>query len=292
MIVMRINNNLTGSHVNRLYTVNTRRMEKSIEKLTLGRRINRAVDDASGLAISEKLRAEIRGLRQGMRNAQDGISLVQTVEGALSETQSILHRMRELAVQSSHDTYAPEDRTEIQNELERLVDEVARIATETEFNTMTTLDGSREKHGLLIALGTQGSSGINLAIQSMQSDALNLKATTGETELPSTSLNAKGYLDIQSADKANHAIQIIDEATKIVGGERTNLGAVQNQLERAIANLGVSIENLQASESGYRDLDLPHEVMSLAKHQILGSSINMVLAHANVNPTSIVPLLL
>lgn len=288
---MRINNNLTGSHVNRLYTVNTRHMEKSIEKLTLGRRINRAVDDASGLAISEKLRSEIRGLRQGVRNAQDGISLVQTVEGALSETQNILHRMRELAVQSSHDTYAPEDRTEIQNELERLIDEISRIATATKFNTMTTLDGSRESKGLMIALGSQGSKGINLAIYNMQSSALNLQATAeelGQLEV----FNAIGYLDIQSAEKANQAIGIIDEATKLVGSERTNLGAVQNQLESAIANLSVSIENLQASESGYRDLDLPHEVMSLAKHQILSSSINMVLAHANVNPTSIVPLLL
>lgn len=292
---MRINNNLTGTHVNRLYTVNTKRMEKSIEKLTLGRRINRAVDDASGLAISEKLQSQIRGLRQGVRNAQDGISLVQTIEGALAETHSILHRMRDLAVQSASDTYQPEDRTEIQGEFEKLATEITRIATDTEFNTKAVLDGSTEVLGLIIALGSSGV-GVDIATGNMGALGLNLTSEVAGKVTLENGLEVyykdSGYLDIQSSEKASVAIAAIDLAVQKVGKERTDLGAIQNKLESAIANLGATIENVQASESRMRDLDIPSEVMEYTKSQIIGSSVNMLLAHANIEPKSIVPVLI
>lgn len=276
---MRINNNLTGTHVNRLYTVNTKRMEKSIEKLTQGRRITKAVDDASGLSISEKLQTQVRSLRQGIRNAQDGISLVQTVEGALVETSSILQRMRDLAVQSANDTYKPEDRTEIQGEFNKLAAEITRISTDTEFNTKTVLDGSNEVHSLIISLGVSGA-GIDIITGDMGALGLNLINEDSQ------------YINIQSAEKASAAITVLDQAANKVGQARTNLGSLQNRLESAIANLGVTMENVQASESRIRDLDLPNEVMEYTKTQIIGSSVNMLLVHANIEPKSIVPVLL
>lgn len=289
--LMRINNNLTGTHVNRLYTVNTKRMEKSIEKLSQGRRITKAVDDASGLSISEKLHSQVRSLRQGMRNAQDGISLVQTVEGALGETQSILHRMRDLAVQSGNDTYQPVDRVEIQNEFEKLASEITRISTQTEFNTKTVLDGSSEVHGLIISLGASGV-GVDILTGNMGALALNLQQNAELENGLDAYYKESGFLDIQSAEKASLAIGVVDRAIGKVGQARTNLGSIQNRLESAIANLGATIENVQASESRIRDLDLPNEVMEYTKTQIIGSSVNMLLVHANIDPTSIVPILL
>jgi len=271
---MRIVNNIMAMNAHRQLTINQAGIHKSIEKLSSGLRINRAGDDAAGLAISEKMRGQIRGLKMAQKNAQDAISLIQTAEGALQEVHAILQRMRELAVQAASDTNTTEDRQALQNEINELIDEINRIADTTEFNTKKLLDGSLASNGLTFHIGANEGQNINLTIASMNATALGVSG-----------------LSIASQAAADAAITTIDEAIKKVSDERAKLGAYQNRLEHTIANLGVSIENLQAAESRIRDVDMAHEMMAFTKYQILQQASTAMLAQANLAPQSVLQLL-
>lgn len=236
--VMIINHNISALNAHRQLGVNNGAVQKSLEKLSSGLRINRAGDDAAGLAISEKMRGQIRGLEMAQKNAQDGISLIQTAEGALNETHAILQRMRELAVQAANDTNDNTDRGELQKEVAQLIEELNRIATDTEFNTKTLLNGDLATDGLVFHIGANEGQNITLTIADMQAEALGVSD-----------------VDISTQDGADAAITTIQNAIDTVSAERAKLGAVQNRLEHTINNLGASAENLQAAESRIRDVD-------------------------------------
>jgi flagellin len=252
---MRINHNIAALNTYRQLGAANNGQMKSMEKLSSGLRINRAGDDAAGLAISEKMRGQIRGLDQASRNSQDGISLIQTAEGALNETHSILQRMRELAVQSSNDTNTAEDRTALQNEVDELAKEITRISNQTEFNTKTLIDGVGAA-SLDFQIGANDSQQLNLSIGAM--DAFSLGVDDGGGAAASTGGDATvtGGIDISTdATTATGAIATIDAAIQTVSDERAKLGANQNRLEHTINNLGTSAENLTAAESRIRDVD-------------------------------------
>ncbi|RSD25198.1 flagellin Hag [Mesobacillus subterraneus] len=272
---MRINHNIAALNTHRQLSSANGAQAKSMEKLASGLRINRAGDDAAGLAISEKMRGQIRGLDQAARNAQDGISLIQTAEGALNETHSILQRVRELAVQSSNDTNTNDDRGELQKEVAELLKEVDRIATTTEFNTQKLLDGS-DADGKVFHIGANADQNITVTIRDM-------KAT-------GTVLNI-GSVDISSQTGANTAITSLDAAIKEVSSERAMLGANQNRLEHTINNLGTSSENLTAAESRVRDVDMAKEMMEQTKNSILSQAAQAMLAQSNQMPQGVLQLL-
>lgn len=271
---MRIANNIMALNAHRQLMVNQGGVAKSIEKLSSGLRINRAGDDAAGLAISEKMRGQIRGLRQASRNAQDGISLIQTAEGALNESHAILQRMRELAVQASTDTNTDEDREHIQEEVNALVAELDRIAETTEFNTMELLDGSFEDK--VIHIGANSDQNLTISINSMKAEDLG---------------SGVDSLDVTTQTAADAAITTIQEALDAVSEERAALGAIQNRLEHTISNLDNAAENLQAAESRIRDVDMAHEMMAFTKNQILQQASTAMLAQANLAPQSVLQLL-
>jgi len=252
---------------------------KSLEKLSSGLRINRAGDDAAGLAISEKMRGQVGGLNQAVRNAQDGISLIQTAEGGLNETHSILQRMRELSVQSANDTNTNVDRTEIQKEVSQLLEEVDRIATTTQFNTQNLLDttgGSSGTFTLQIGANADASQTMDITIRDM-------KAT-------GTVLNI-GTIDVSTKLGSTAAITSLDTAIKEVSSERATLGANQNRLEHTINNLTTTSENLTAAESRIRDVDMAKEMMNFTKNNILNQASTAMLAQANQMPQGVLQLL-
>jgi flagellin len=269
---MIINNNMQAINAHRQLGINATAQSKSIEKLSSGLRINRAGDDAAGLSISEKMRAQIRGLNQASRNAQDGISLIQTAEGALNETHAILQRMRELAVQAANDTYVDNDRSYIQAEIKQLTAEINRIASTTEFNTQKLLDGTYS--GKKFQIGANAAQMVTLSIGSMKSSDLEIDS-----------------IKVDSYDNASEAITTINEAINTVSKERSNLGAIQNRLEHTIKNLDTAAENLQASESRIRDVDMAKEIMQFSKLNILNQAAQTMLAQANQNPQSVLQLL-
>ena len=234
---MIINHNISALNTHRQLTNNNSSVQGSLEKLSSGLRINRAGDDAAGLAISEKMRGQIRGLDMASKNAQDGISLIQTAEGALNETHSILQRMRELAVQSANDTNTDTDRAELQKELAELTEEITRISSNTEFNEKNLLDGS-VTDGFTFHIGANEGQSIKLEIGSMSAGELGVEA-----------------VDISDQASADAAITTIQTAIDNVSSERAKLGATQNRLEHTINNLGASSENLTAAESRIRDVD-------------------------------------
>ncbi len=276
---MRINNNLMAMNTHRQLGINTSEGAKSIEKLSSGSRINRAGDDAAGLAISEKMRGQIRGLSQASRNAQDGISLIQTAEGALNESQAILQRMRELAVQSANDTNVGADRTAIQEEVNALAKEVNRIATSTEFNTQALLDGSM--NSAQIQIGANAGQNITVSIGNMKASALSLGKVSANSLI----------ISITTQGNANTAITTVNTALTTVSTERAKLGAVQNRLEHTIKNLDTGAENLQASESRIRDVDMAKEMMNFTKQNILQQAAQAMLAQANQAPQGVLQLL-
>ncbi len=233
---MIINHNISALNAHRQLTTNNTGVSKSLEKLSSGLRINRAGDDAAGLAISEKMRGQIRGLDMAAKNAQDGISLIQTAEGALNETHAILQRMRELAVQASNDTNNDTDRGELQKEVAELIKEIDRIAQDTEFNTQELLDGTFDAK--VFHIGANEGQSITITIDDMQASALGVED-----------------IDISDQTSADAAISTIQEAIDTVSAERAKLGANQNRLEHTINNLGTSAENLTAAESRIRDTD-------------------------------------
>jgi flagellin len=271
---MIINHNMMAINTHRQMGGLSTSQAKNTEKLSSGMRINRAGDDAAGLAISEKMRAQVRGLNQASRNAQDGISLIQTAEGALTETQAILQRMRELAVQASNDTNVTKDRSAIAGEVKELQDEIDRISAQTEFNTQKLLDGNFSSKKFQI--GANKNQTITLSIGGMAASTLSVH-----------DINTK----LGTAADATDAIDTINTAITAVSTERAKLGANQNRLEHTIKNLDTSAENLQAAESRVRDVDMAKEMMSFTKNNILQQAAQAMLAQANQAPQGVLQLL-
>jgi len=367
---MRINNNLMAMNTYRQLGANQANTARSLEKLSSGLRINRAGDDAAGLAISEKMRGQIRGLNQAVRNAQDGISLIQTAEGALNETHSILQRMRELAVQGANDMVQPADRAAIQTEITQLNAELDRIGGTTQFNGKVLLDGSfgvkraAGAGGGTLVVGTDGVTGVNISgarasttftitnlaagqmtladgngnqqritglagtftgtlnfdklgvsidvsniattawtggTKTIITDAtadqmVQIGANSGQTlgitigDMRSTALGINTIAVTDNAS-ANLAISAIDAAITSVSTQRSNLGAWQNRLDHTINNLGAASENLSASESRIRDVDMAKEMMEFTKNNILQQAATAMLAQANMAPQTVLQLL-
>jgi flagellin len=290
MTAMNAYRNLTG--------VNNR-VNKTMEKLSSGMRINRAADDAAGLAISEKMRGQIKGLNMATKNAQDSISMIQTAEGALNETHSILQRMRELAVQSANDTNTNADRIQIQKEMDRLRQEVDRISTSTEFNTKVLMDGTYVDDTLSFHIGANKDQVVNLNINDMGAEALGVikydevtvtNPETGETTTRKVATEDKAISVVSVAD-AEVAITSINDAIESVSDERSKFGALQNILEHTINNLRVSSENLQAAESRIRDADMADQMVNLSKDKIISQSGTAMLAQANAQPQGVLQLL-
>lgn len=280
---MIINHNLSAINSHRVLKFQQWNVDKNMEKLSSGLRINRAGDDASGLAVSEKMRAQINGLRQAERNAEDGMSLIQTAEGYLQEITDILQRIRVLAVQSSNGIYTAEDRQMIQVEVSQLIDEVDRIASQAEFNKMNLFQGDFARGSRISSMwfhiGPNQHQRERVYIQTMTSRALNLKRYDGS------------LLTLSTAEFANDAIGVLDAALYRVNKQRADLGAYYNRLEHAAKGLMIAYENIQASESRIRDVDMAEESVSFTKNQILVQSGTAMLAQANVRPQSVLQLL-
>ena len=260
---MIIQHNMTAANTNRMLGITNGNIAKTTEKLSSGYKINRAGDNAAGLSISEKMRSQIRGLDQASVNAQDGISLIQTAEGALNETHAMLQRMRELCVQSANDTNVSADRTALQSEITQLNAEITRIASQTEFNTMKLLDGT------------------------FNGKKLQLGANSGQSETVTTITNMNaatlgvGAVDATTQGGADTGIGLVDTAIATVSSTRSNLGAWQNRLEHTIANVDNTSENLQAAESRIRDVDMADEMVKYSKDNILQQAGQSMLAQAN-----------
>lgn len=258
---MIINHNISAMNTHRQMTVNTLNSSKNMEKLSSGLRINRAADDSAGLAISEKMRGQIRGLDQAQRNAQDGISLIQTAEGALNEVSDMLVRMKELAVQKANGTYQTADQSNIELELDALTKEVSNIVANTKFNGKTVLDGTTTADIVI-------------------SDDATTKLTIAAASLTST----------KALDSVATVASIEDAITE-VNTQRATYGASQNRLEHTVNNLGTTTENLQAAESRIRDVDMAKEMMAFTKNNILLQASQAMLAQANQQPQGVLQLL-
>jgi len=285
---MIINHNMSAINAQRVQGESVKDVTKSMEKLASGLRINRAGDDASGLAVSEKMRSQIRGLNQASRNASDGISFIQTSEGYLQESQDILQRLRELSVQSSNGIYTAQDRQQIQVEVSQLVDEVDRIASHAQFNGMNMLTGSfaREEgtnqvpNAMWFHIGANVDQRTRVYIGTMTATALGLRdQSTGRK------------IQLGTPDEANRAIMTFDAALNRVSKQRADLGAYQNRLDFAVKGLDIGAENLQASESRIRDVDMAKQMVDYTKNQILVQSGNAMLAQANQRSQSTLQLL-
>lgn len=272
---LSVNTNVAAINSYRNLSTTQSSLSKSLEKLSSGYRINRAADDAAGLAISEGLRSQVSGLTQAARNAQDGISVVQTAEGALTEVHSILHRMRDLAVQAANDSNSTEARTNITTEYDQLQDELDRIADSTNFNGTQLLDGSSS------TLTFQVGAGADTASNQIQVDLANVSSVA-------SSVSA---LSFASAASAADAISTVDAQIKAVSTARANLGAMQNRLEHTINSVNVAVENLSASESRIRDTDMASEMVNFTKSQILAQAGTAMLAQANSIPQGVLKLL-
>ena len=270
---MVINHNMMAANALRNSSINQGAASKSMEKLSSGLRINRAGDDAAGLSISEKMRAQIRGLEQASTNAQDGISMIQTGEGALNETHNILQRMRELAVQAANDTNVAADRDAIKLEVEALTEEINRIAETTEFNTQNLFEQGATVN---FQVGANKGQVIEVEFGTMTSDGL------GVTDV-------KDALD--ASDTASEAIETINDAIVSVSAERSKLGAVQNRLEHTISNLDNASENLTSAESRIRDVNMAKEMSTYSKNNILQQAAQAMLSQANQQPQNVLQLL-
>ncbi len=283
---MVINHNMSSLYANRTLGVNNDQLMGNIEKLSSGERINRAGDDASGLAVSEKMRSQIRGLNQANRNIQNGVSFIQSTEGYLQETTDILQRIRELAVQSANGIYSDEDRMQIQVEVSQLVAEVDRIASQAQFNGMNTLTGAFAQESvsgrvMQFHIGANMDQRVQAFIGTMTAQALGLKGAQGDD----------AGIGISTPDTANMAIGAIDEALKTVSKQRADLGAYQNRFEMAANGVAVAAENLQAAESRIRDTDMASEMVEYTKNQILTQSGTAMLAQANSQSQNVLALL-
>jgi len=285
---MIINHNMSALFAQRQQKLNSWVLDKNMEKLSSGLRITRAGDDASGLAVSEKMRSQIRGLNRAEKNAMDGISFIQTTEGYLQESQDIIQRLRELAVQAANGIYADEDRMQIQVEVSSLVDEVDRIASHAQFNGMNLLTGrfARESGENIVTasmwfhVGANMDQRVRVFIGTMTSEGLGLRQQA-----------SKQIFSVSTPDQANRAIGMLDEALKQVNKQRADLGAYQNRLEFTAKGLAIGAENMQASESRIRDADMAYEMVEFTKNSILLQSATAMLAHANLKPQTVLQLL-
>jgi flagellin len=285
---MVINHNMSAMYANRQLGVTGLGLSKDMEKLSSGERINRAGDDASGLAVSEKMRAQIRGLNQASENAQNGISFIQTTEGYLQETTDIMQRIRELAVQASNGIYSDEDRMQIQVEVSALVSEVDRIASSAQFNGMNMLTGrfaqpmgeNTVTGSMWFHIGANMDQRMQVFIGTMTAEALGVREIgTGDK------------ITLAAPDDANHAIGVIDEALKRINKQRADLGAYQNRMEYAVRGLDIGAENLQASESRIRDTDMAAQMVEFTKNSVLQQAGTAMLAQANTQSQNVLSLL-
>ena len=273
---MVVQHNMAATNANRMLGVSTGSLSKSTEKLSSGYKINKAADDAAGLAISEKMRSQVRGLNKASTNAEDGVSLVQTAEGALNETHSILQRMNELATQAANDTNTSIDRGSIKKEIDQLTSEIDRIRSSTQFNTMNLLDGSFT--GKSLQVGSICGQAIQISIANMDSSSLGIAGAAGE-------------LSVDSFEHAGDAMSRIQSAIDKVSDQRAELGAVQNRLEHTIANLDTTSENTQAAESRIRDTDMAKEMVQYSATSIIQQAGQSMLSQANSQTQGVLSLL-
>jgi flagellin len=281
---MIINHNMSAMYANRQLKFKGTELSKNIEKLSSGMRINRGADDASGLAVSEKLRSQIRGLNQATKNIENGISFIQTTEGYLQESQDILHRLRELSVQSANGVYTEEDRMQIQVEVEQLVDEINRIASHAQFNGMNMLTGR-------FAEGTDSVMQFHVGANMDQNERVYIGTITAMALGIQGAQGSNDTITISTPESANMAIGMIDSALLVVSQQRADLGAYQNRFEHAVKGVSIAAENLQAAESGIRDADMATEMVEYVKNQILTQSGTAMLAQANTKTQSVLTLL-
>lgn len=281
---MIINHNMSSIFASRQEGLNASSLQKSMEKLSSGLQINRAGDDSANLAISEKMRSQIRGLNQASKNISNAVSFIQTTEGYLDETTSILQRIRELAVQASNGIYSDEDRMQIQVEVSQLVAEVDRIASSAQFNGMNMLTGRFSSDGekvMQFQVGANMDQNVRIYIGTMTAQALGLKGAQGTDD----------QISIADPEQANMVLGTIDEALKNVNKQRADLGAYQNRFELASKGVNVAAENMTASESLIRDADIAKEMVDYTKNQILLQSATAMLAQANSNSQNVLSLL-
>jgi flagellin len=281
---MIINHNLSAMNAERVLTVKTKEIDKTMEKLASGMRINRGADDAANLAVSEKMRSQIRGLNQAYKNIETGVSFVQTVEGYLAETGDLLQRLRELAIQASNGIYLQEDRNQIQVEVKQLLDEVNRVASHAEFNKMPVLQGNYAENRpagvgetLYLHVGANMNQRESFYIGTMTGAALGIEGQTPVT--------------LSTSDAANTSIGILDQALMKVNKQRADLGGYQNRFEIAIKGVAIAAENLQAAESTVRDTNMAGQMVEYVKDNILVQSGTAMLAQANTKPQSVLRLL-
>ena len=281
---MIINHNMSSLYTDRVLNISNDSIMKNMEKLSSGERINRAGDDASGLAVSEKMRSQIRGLNQASKNITNAVSFIQTTEGYLGETTDILQRVRELAVQSANGIYSDEDRMQIQVEVSQLVAEVDRIASVAQFNGMNMLTGRFALEGpnvMQFQVGANMDQNTRVYIGTMTATALGLKGAQGSDE----------QIAISDPEQANMVLGTVDEALKVVNKQRADLGAYQNRFEMAAKGVNVAAENTQASESRIRDTDMASEMVEFTKNQILTQAGTAMLAQANSQSQTVLALL-
>ncbi|HPB65176.1 MAG TPA: flagellin [Spirochaetales bacterium] len=285
---MIINHNISAMYANRQLGVNGLAVDKGMEKLSSGMRINRAGDDASGLAVSEKMRSQIRGLNQASKNAANGVSFIQTTEGYLQESQDILQRLRELSIQAANGIYTAEDRMQIQVEVSQLVDEIDRIASHAQFNGMNLLTGrfAREDGENLVT----GSMWFHIGANMDQRERVYIGTMTAYG-LGVKQIGSDEIVSLESPDGANRTIGVLDEALKKVNKQRADLGAYQNRLEHAVKGIDIGAENLQAAESRIRDTDMASEMVHYTKDRILVQASSAMLAQANQKTASVLQLL-
>ncbi len=315
---MNINNNSMGVSAYRQSAINNRAFVNSAQQIASGMRINGAADDVAGLAISETMRGQFRGLNQASRNAQDSISMVQLADGALEQSQSIVHRMRELAVQSANDTYSDDDRSAIQIEMDQLSQELTRIANDTEFNTKKLLNGNLEGKGgaegnpanatgeIKFHIGANTDQNMTFGIDAMDAASLGLARDgvgVGEQSNPAKFVMENGVSVVAEAAKAfagisvstqsdaNNAFESLDNALNAISETRSKMGAVQNRLTHTIKNLDVADENLRASESRIRDVDVAKAMMEMTKNSILQQTSQAMMVHQNHSRQNILQLL-
>ncbi len=301
---MRIQHNITALNAHRNLTNNNSAVGKSLEKLSSGYRINRAGDDAAGLAISEKMRAQITGLETAKKNAEDGVSLVQTAEGALTEVHSMLNRMVELATQAANGTYSTSNRQEMQKEINRLNDEIDRISKTSNFNgTKLFTDfatGTSKEIILHVGDSHETANQLKVTFTGMNSSSLGMvkAGTDGIKDIDDKKFKKElesgeslRNINVTDADKARHAISIANGAIDMVSSMRSDFGAMQNRLDHTINNLGVQHENISAAESRIRDVDMAKEMMAYTKNNILVQASQAMLAQANQVPQGVLQLL-
>jgi len=279
---MVINHNMSAAYASRLLKGRESALNQNISNLASGMRINKGADDASGLAVSEKLRAQIKGLNQANKNIENGVSFIQTTEGYMNETSDIMHRLRELSVQAANGIYAADDRAQIQVEVSQLVDEVNRIADHAEFNGMQLLKGNWSTANgtgasMVFQVGANVDQREGIEIQSMEASALGLQGAQS--------------ISLSTAEDANNAIATIDSALKLISKQRADLGAYQNRFEMASNGVSIAAENMQAAESRIRDADIAAEMVDFVKNQILSQAGSAMLAQANAKSQSVLQLI-